>query len=113
MKEFTPKVNHDGEPITKAVPGYYEVEFPYYDFDIRLRIEDEWQVVPDPDTSLTIYRDQKDVTHDYMYMGDSPGFIRPTLYNLKQVLSLLDENMDVEMDKEIMDGETVSVKEGD
>ena len=34
-----------------------------------------------------------------MDMGDSPGFIRPTLPNLQQVLSILDENMETEFEE--------------
>ncbi len=109
MKEHRPQINHDGEPITEYSPGYEIWEFPYCDFDIRIKVADQFLNVAEPEVYIKIYRDDRDVTNDYMFMGDSPGFIRPTLPNLQQILSILDENMETEFEEaEIKDGETTT-----
>jgi hypothetical protein len=98
MKEIQPKpieVTHEDEPLVQYKPGYEVLTFPFYNFEIKMKCADEWNSTHNPEVYIKIYNeDGRDVTLDYYTMEDGPGYIRPTLYNLKDVLDLLTENIE-------------------
>jgi hypothetical protein len=106
MKEVKEKETsklHLDEPICNETQGYIELDFPYFDWTIKMQVADEWNTNGDPDTWLRIFEqkgdDEVDVTFKYMLMPDGPGYIRPTLYNLREVMRILDENIEEEEDE--------------
>jgi hypothetical protein len=85
--------------MCESAPGYYELDFTYFDWTIHIRVCDEFNISPEPETWLKICdADEADVTRKYMHMPDGPGFIRPTMYNIREVIRILDENMDIEVE---------------
>jgi len=96
MREVKPKVTHEDEPTVEYAPGYQVLSFPYFDWTIKMKVTDEWNLALYPDVYLRIYEGDEDVTHKFMLMDESPGFIRPTLYNLTQMCYILSENMEVQ-----------------
>jgi hypothetical protein len=107
MKEIQAKpaeVTHEDEPLVQYAPGYEVLTFPFYQFEIKMKCADEWNTANNPDVYVKIYNeDGRDVTFDYYDMQDGPGYIRPTLYNLKDVLDLLTENIEALEDEESQD----------
>jgi hypothetical protein len=101
MKELVADVTHEDEPQVEYSPGYQVLTFPFYHFVIVMKVATEWNMAPKPEVYIKIYNeDERDVTADYMYMDGSPGFIRPTLYNLKEVMAILEENMEADDEEE-------------
>ena len=90
-----PKVHHDDEPTVQYAPGYQILEFPFFQWYIQMKVADEWNQAILPEVYIRILDDDMtDVTAQFMQMKDSPGFIRPTLYNLRRVMDILEENLE-------------------
>lgn len=101
MKEVKQRIDHTGEPLVDyGEQGYALLTFPYYEFEIQLKCLDKFNDMPDPEVHLKIFRDERDVTPEYFDISGSPGYIRPTIYNIKQVLEILDENLMAEEELE-------------
>ena len=100
MKEKKPEFDRHGEPEVRYATGYELIKFPYYLFDVHIKVADHWNKAKDPDVYIKVFRDDRDVTPEYFDM--EAGVIRPTLYNLREVLNILDENLEAEWDEAVI-----------
>jgi hypothetical protein len=111
MKEVKRKIDHEGEPLVDyGEQGYAMLTFPYYDFEVQLKCVDPFSDASEPEVHLKVFRDERDVTPEYFDLTVGPGYIRPTMWNIKQVLEILDENMYAEDDAEYDEENTVDTK---
>ncbi len=84
---------YDDEPEFEYCPGYYVISFPFFDFDITLKIQDEYNTAKQPDIYIRVMRDNENVTGKFVIMDNAPD-VRPTLYNLYQICRLIIDNME-------------------